>query len=221
MCGRFTFAVTPEMFMQRYNLEQLSFDLEPRYNIAPSQMIPAVLQERGQNRAGQLKWGLVPRWAQDERIGFKMINARAETVADKPAFREAFRRKRCILPADGFYEWKRVDGSKQPMRIMLKSEQVFSMAGLYETWTAPDGRKVHSCTVITTKPNELVQDIHDRMPVILRPEDEDLWLNREAFDPDLLQSLLRPFPADEMTAYPVAAMVGNVRNDLPECIRPM
>jgi len=165
-----------------------------------------------------LRWGLVPSWAQDDKIGYKMINARAETLRQKPVFRRLFERKRCMIPADGFFEWKQMDGRKQPMRITMRDGEPFAFAGLFDTWTAPDGQKLHTCTIITTRPNEVVADIHDRMPVILRPEDEDLWLDREKYDPDLLQSLLVPFDPGQMRAYPVSTIVGSPKNDFPECI---
>jgi putative SOS response-associated peptidase YedK len=219
MCGRFTLTVPVESLIERFQVDQIPFDYQPRYNIAPGQLITAVIAHEGKNRIGQLKWGLIPSWAKDEKIGYKMINAKAETVQEKPAFRNAFKKRRCIIPADGFYEWKRnEDGSKQPMRIMLKDKSIFGMAGLYETWIAPDRQKVHSCTIITTKSNGLMEQIHDRMPVILRRDDEGIWLDREKADLELLQSLLEPYPEEEMFAYPVHPMVGNVKNDVPECI---
>lgn len=219
MCGRFTLTVTPDQLAMRFEAAEPEFGYVPRYNIAPGQNITAVIQSEGKNRIGQLKWGLVPHWAQDEKIGYKMINAKSETVAEKPAFKSAFLRKRCLIPADGFYEWqKTADGGKQPMRILLKHQDLFAFAGLYETWTAPDGSKLHTCTVLTTKPNGLVAPIHDRMPVILRREDEAIWLDREKQDAELLHSLLVPYPEDEMYAYPVDKMVGNVRNEVPDCI---
>jgi putative SOS response-associated peptidase YedK len=177
----------------------------------------AIINDGEKNRLGDLKWGLIPSWAQDEKISYRMINARADTVTEKPAFRSSFQRKRCLIPADGFYEWKKIGTDKQPMRILLKDESIFSMAGLYDTWTAPDGRKVSTCTIITTTPNELMADIHDRMPVILRHEDEKIWLGKEQKVADL-KALLRPFPAEEMIAYPVSKAVGNVKHDSIECI---
>jgi putative SOS response-associated peptidase YedK len=150
-----------------------------------------------------------------------MINARAETAASKPAFQKPLRRKRCLIPADGFYEWQTTARGKQPMRIALKSRALFSMAGLYETWISPDGTKINSCTILTTTPNELVAQIHDRMPVILRPEDEPLWLNRMISEPDALVPLLRQYNPDELEAYPVSAAVGNVRNDDYSLIEPI
>jgi len=218
MCGRFTLVTDPEKLMSRFQLQEIPFDLKPRYNIAPGQQIHAILADGGRRRIGQLRWGLVPSWAQDDKIGYKMINARAETLRQKPVFRRLFERKRCMIPADGFFEWKQMDGRKQPMRITMRDGEPFAFAGLFDTWTAPDGQKLHTCTIITTRPNEVVADIHDRMPVILRPEDEDLWLDREKYDPDLLQSLLVPFDPGQMRAYPVSTIVGSPKNDFPECI---
>ncbi len=218
MCGRFTLVTDPEKLTSRFQLQEIPFDLKPRYNIAPGQPIPAILADGGRRRIGQLRWGLVPSWAQDEKIGYKMINARAETLQEKPAFRRLFERKRCMIPADGFYEWKQMDRGKQPMRITMRDGEQFAFAGLFDTWTSSAGQKLHTCTIITTRPNEVVADIHDRMPVILRQEDEDLWLDRERFDPELLRSLLVPFDPREMRAYPVSSLVGNPKNDVPECI---
>lgn len=218
MCGRFTLITEPEKILGRFRIQQMHFDLQPRYNIAPGQMIPAIIEDRRQRKIGQLKWGLVPSWAQDEKIGYKMINARAETLTEKPAFRRLFERKRCLIPADGFYEWQQRKSGKQPMRIMMKSGELFAFAGLFDTWIKPDGQKVHSCTIITTKPNEVVADIHDRMPVILREEDEAMWLDREKYDAELLRSLLIPYDPEEMRAYPVPTLVGNPKNDVPDCI---
>ncbi|WP_340701341.1 SOS response-associated peptidase [Brevibacillus borstelensis] len=219
MCGRFTIITDPVIMMERFILDEIAFHLEPRYNVAPSQMIPAIIADKGKRRIGQLKWGLVSSWAQDEKIGYKMINARAETLQEKPAFRNLFARKRCLILADSFYEWRQTEKGKQPMRIMMKNEEPFAFAGLFDTWTGPDGQKVHTCTIVTTKPNEVVKDIHDRMPVILRQEDEAIWLDRDNFDADLLQSLLVSYDADQMRAYPVSAMVGGPKNDSPECIK--
>lgn len=218
MCGRYTLVTDIEKLMKRFFINGIPIDLKPRYNIAPGQMIPAIIQDRGSRRMGQLRWGLIPNWAKDEKLGVKMINAKAETIEVKPAFRQLFARKRCIIPADGFYEWKRTEQGKQPMRMTLKNEALFAFAGLYDTWIRPDGEKVHSCTIITTEPNRLLADIHDRMPVILKPEDEGIWLDREQYDAKLLRSLLVPYDEHEMKAYPVSGMVGNVKNDRPECI---
>ncbi|XOS94503.1 SOS response-associated peptidase [Brevibacillus laterosporus] len=162
---------------------------------------------------GKLKWGLIPSWSKDEKMAYKMINAKAETIRKKPSFKNLFNRKRCIIPSDGFYEWMKIGNDKQPMRIMMKDEGVFSLAGLYDTWINSEGARINTCTIITTKPNTLMADIHDRMPVIIKREDESLWLNRDVQDGELLESLLLPFDEKQMKAYPVSKMVGNVIND--------
>jgi putative SOS response-associated peptidase YedK len=218
MCGRCTLVTVPEKLISRFHLQEIPFDLKPRYNIAPGQPIPAILADGRRRRIGLLRWGLVPSWAQDEKIGNKMINARAETLQEKPAIRRLFERKRCIIPADGFYEWKQMDRGKQPMRITMRNGETFAFTCPFDTWTAPDGQKLHTCTIITTRPNEVVADIHDRMPVILRQEDENLWLDRERFDPELMRSVLVPYNAGQMKAYPVPAMVGNPKNEAPKSI---
>lgn len=208
--------------MVRYRIDEAALPFhQPKYNVAPGQLVPAVIRDaKGRNRLGELKWGFVPTWADDPKVGFTMINARAETVASKPAYREAFQKKRCILPADGFYEWKKNDHGKQAMRIRLKSHSVFSLAGLYETWTAPNGEKRNTCTVLTTRPNEIVAPIHDRMPVILSAEREALWLDRGLQSIPALMAMLEPLPAEQLEAYPVGPAVGNVRNDDPSLIVP-
>ncbi len=219
MCGRYTITVTMEELIVRFFVEGAGVPYHrPKYNVAPGQMVLAIVSDGERNRIGELKWGLIPEWAKDERVGSKMLNARAETLAEKPAFRTLIGRKRCLIPADGFYEWRRDGARKQPLRIRLKGGGLFGMAGLYDTWLAPDGRKVSSCTVITTEPNALVAGIHDRMPVILRREDEALWLDRRERDWSRIRELLRPYPAEEMEAYPVSPLVGNVRHDSPACV---
>lgn len=219
MCGRYTIVVSMEELMLRY-LSELPTNRyhTPRYNVAPMQNVLAIVHDGVKNRLGELRWGLVPSWASDDRLGSKMINARAETLLEKNSFKTLIRRKRAIVPADGFYEWKQNGADKQPMRITMKDNALFSMAALYDTWTASDGRKISTCTIITTSPNSLMADIHNRMPVILRPEDEAAWLNRNNEDVQQLTSLLQPFSAEKMRAYPVPSLVGNVKNDTPECI---
>jgi putative SOS response-associated peptidase YedK len=222
MCGRYTITVSLEELMVRYLVGETSVPYHrPNYNVAPGQMVLAVVRGSGGNRLGELKWGLIPSWAEDERIGYRMINARSETAASKPAFRQPMRRQRCLIPADGFYEWQKRGNGKQPMRIVMKDRSLFSMAGLYESWVGPDGRKVNTCTILTTEPNELMAPIHDRMPVILRKEDEDLWLDRTTEEPAHILPLLRPYPSSELMAYPVDPAVGNVKNDGAELITPL
>ncbi|MDQ0113004.1 SOS response-associated peptidase [Paenibacillus harenae] len=220
MCGRYTLTITIEELMVRYMVDETGIPFHrPKYNVAPSQQVLAVINDGNDNRLGELKWGLIPPWADDPKVGFMMINARAETAAEKAAFKKPLRSKRCLIPADGFYEWKKLSGgSKQPMRITMKSREIFSMAGLYETWISPDGAKINSCTILTTEPNPLMAPIHDRMPVILRPENEALWLDRKTQDVEALLPLLRPYDDRDMVAYAVSPAVGNVRNDSPELI---
>jgi putative SOS response-associated peptidase YedK len=223
MCGRYTITISLEELMLRYMIDETSVPFHrPKYNVAPGQFIFAVIHDGKRNRLGELKWGLIPPWADDPKIGYMMINARAETAADKPAFREPLKRKRCIIPADSFYEWRKEDGGKrkQPMRILKRDRSVFSIAGLYETWLSPDGEKISSCTILTTEPNDVVAPIHDRMPVILRPENEALWLDRSMQDSKELRTLFVPYPERELEAYPVGAAVGNVRNDDSSLIAP-
>ncbi len=192
----------------------------PKYNVAPSQQVLAIINDGLSNRLGELKWGLIPPWADHPKIGFQMINARSETAASKPVFQSPLRSKRCLIPADGFYEWKTTANGKQPMRIVRKDRALFSLAGLYETWVSPDGSKINSCTILTTTPNKLMAPIHDRMPVILKPEDEQLWLNRAVSHVNLLTPLLQPYSSEELDAYPVSPSVGSVRNDDASLIEP-
>lgn len=222
MCGRFTNAITWRELVELYQIhDQPALNLAPRYNIAPGQDIPlcrlAPDREPFRREIVQARWGLVPFWAKDEKIGYKTINARAETVHEKPSFRAAFRKRRCLIPADGFYEWKKLeDGSKQPYRICLADGGAFSFAGLWEYNKALD---LASCTIIVTKPNPVIAEIHDRMPVILAPENYDTWLSPDT-DPAEVTALLRPY-AGQMTAYPVSKAVGSARNDDPGLIEPV
>ncbi|MCH7813503.1 MAG: SOS response-associated peptidase, partial [Planctomycetes bacterium] len=168
-----------------------------------------------------LRWGLIPSWAKDPAIGARMINARSETAAEKPSFRAAFRRRRCLLPADGFYEWQRSGRVKQPYYIRLKHGPPFALAGLWEQWHSPDGSLVETCTILTTEPNELVKPLHNRMPVLLTPDVFDLWLDPAMTDPARIQPLLRPCPPEQMIAQPVTTHVNSPRNDDPACIQPL
>lgn len=222
MCGRFTLTATVEEIMRRFDIQSF-LDEElyaPSFNIAPSQSVLAVINDGSSNRMGFLKWGLVPPWANDLSIGNKMINARAETVTEKPSFRNAFKKKRCLVIADSFYEWKRhSDQSKTPMRIHLKSNELFAMAGLWEAHRGKDGKMLYSCSVITTEPNELMKNIHDRMPVILKREDEPAWLNPDMADTVELKSLLVPFDENLMESYEVSSLVNSPKNNSIELIQ--
>jgi putative SOS response-associated peptidase YedK len=174
-----------------------------------------------EHRAEFLRWGLIPSWAKDPGIGDRMINARAETVAEKPSFRRALQKRRCLVLADGFYEWRKEGKKKTPLHIALKSHEPFGFAGLWETWKPPTGETIHSCTIITTTPNALMESIHNRMPVILTREAEALWLDRRVEDPQALLPLLAPYPAEAMDAYVVSPLVNSPRNDTSACIEPV
>lgn len=221
MCGRFTLTATFEQLIDRFDIESFLLDEEysPNYNVAPSQSVIAVLNNGSINKMGYLKWGLIPPWVEDTKIGYKMINARAETLAEKPSYRNAYRSKRCLVVADSFYEWKRGDqNQKTPMRIKLKTDDLFAMAGLWEKWTSPDGQSIFSCTVVTTTANELVHDIHERMPVILKPNDEKVWLNPKSNAKEL-NHLLKPLDKELMEAYEVSSLVNSPKNNSVELIQ--
>ena len=231
MCGRYTlsnprgsFSETPDIDV-RFLAEFVETGwLKPRFNIAPTQDVPVITNE-GSRRIEKMRWGLVPFWAKDVKIGSRMINARGETVAEKPAFRASFKTKRCLVPATGFFEWQREGKgktqTKTPMLIRLKGGGYFSMAGLYDRWKDPDGNVISSCTIITTGPNELMSPIHDRMPVILPEEAESAWINLEVDQPDELKSFIRSFPAASMEAFEVSSAVNSVKNQGSELIEPV
>jgi len=221
MCGRFTLSADFSEIIDRFAIEAAIEEelYNISYNIAPSHSVLSVINDGSRNRLGYLKWGLIPSWAKDEKIGFKLINARAETLTEKPSFREAYKKRRCLVIADSFYEWKRhSQKNKTPMRIKLKNDELFAMAGLWERWKSPEGKTIYSCTVITTTPNEMVKDIHDRMPVILKREDEQTWLNPSIQDSQKLNSLLKPFPEEFIEAYEVSNLVNSPKNNLPQLI---
>ncbi len=228
MCGRFTLANTQKLAEAFAGFEVLA-ELLPRYNVAPSQPV-AVVANNGQHKVEFFNWGLIPSWAKDPKIGNQMINARAETLAEKPSFKNAYKRRRCLILADGFYEWytppspppirEGKGGGKTPMYIRLASGGPFAFAGLWEIWqTAAD--TILSCTIITTTPNDLMAQIHNRMPVILPPTAYEQWLDPAERSPDQLQSLLQPYPAELMTAYPISKLVNSPRNDSPVLIEPV
>jgi putative SOS response-associated peptidase YedK len=221
MCGRFALTDPDADLAVQFGLPDIP-DLQPRYNIAPTQPVAAVrVRPRGRVREmALLRWGLVPFWAKDPKIGARMINARSETVSEKPAFRDAFRRRRCLIVADGFYEWQKSNGSKQPHFIRLHDGRPFAFAGLWERWQGAE-TEIESCTLLTTEPNELLLPVHNRMPVILHPSDYDIWLDTELENADLLRRLLRPFPSRLMQAYPVSRFVNSPSNDDPRCIAPV
>ncbi len=222
MCGRFTLRTPAYKLAEAFGVE-VRANLPARYNIAPSQDVAAL--RAGANNERELimlRWGLVPGWAKDPAMGNRMINARAETVAEKPAFRTAFRQRRCLIPADGFFEWQKTpDGSKQPYLIGRPDGEPFTMAGLWEHWQPPGAdQPLETCTIITTEANGTVAPIHHRMPVILAAEDRDAWLDPAPSSAESLTALLRPAPADELTAQTVDRHVNNARHDDPACIEP-
>ena len=197
-------------------------DLEPRYNIAPTQQIPVVLEDASNDgrTLEMMHWGLIPSWSKDPSIGARMINARAETVSEKPSYRSAFKRRRCLIVADGFYEWKKTDAGKQPYYLRLKDESPFGFAGLWESWSMDGGEELRSATIITTEPNEVTAKIHNRMPVILPPDLYDAWLEPDNDDQEELLSMLTSYPAKEMEAYPVSKCVNRPANDEPGVLEP-
>ncbi len=220
MCGRFALAATGEEVAEHYQLSEVPF-IVPRYNIAPTQPVAAVRFNRaGERELTFFQWGLIPSWAKDPSIGSRLINARCETAAEKPSFRSAFKRRRCLLPATGFFEWRKTDGHKQPLYIREADEGIMSLAGLWEIWQSPDGGELETCTILTTEPNALMAPIHDRMPVILDPADYDMWLDGDT-PVDRLQHLMRPFDAEQLLAYPVSTAVNKPQNDTADIITPV
>ena len=221
MCGRFTLTVDPADLQDAFPGFAVPAEMAPRYNIAPSQPV-AVIANNAKNEIEFFKWGLIPSWAKDPKIGNRMINARAESLAEKPSFRTAYKKRRCLILADGFYEWRKEPGrkTKTPMYIRRKDGAPFAFAGLWEAWRASDDKPILSCTIITTTPNSLVEKIHDRMPVILKPEAYEGWLSPAEQKPESLSELLKPYPASPMTTYPVSKLVNSPRVDSPECILP-
>lgn len=222
MCGRFTLHTPISDLQLAFKGFAFPDEVEPHYNIAPSLSILTISND-GEREVSAARWGLVPFWAKDPKIGNRMINARSETLASKPAFREAYQHKRCLILADGFFEWKKsADGkTKTPMYITLADRRPFAFAGLWDTWKQEDGERLKTCTIITTEPNALMADIHNRMPVILPPTAYELWLDPDTTEPDVLNGLLAPYPADDMVAHPVSNKVNTPKNDTPDCIEPV
>lgn len=231
MCGRYTLRTPLNVLAQQFLFElgdlPAGLSLAPRYNIAPTQTVAAVrkLEAGAPRQLALLHWGLIPSWAKDAKLAASTINARGESVAEKPAFRAAFTRRRCLILADGYFEWKAVGKKKLPIWYRLQDERPFAFAGLWERWRGPSGTPdeappLESCTIITTAANALSAELHDRMPVILHPVDYDLWLDPAFADKPRLQALLTAYPAEEMKAEPVNPRVNSVRNDDPECLVP-
>ncbi len=220
MCGRYTQTANPEALMFRFGFSMQDVALKPRYNLAPGQLAPVVVNEDTKTLV-MMQWGLVPSWAKEPSIGYKMINARSETLAEKTSFKRLLPSRRCLILADGFYEWAKLKKGKAPMRFFLKGGEPFAFAGLWDRWKKPDGNELRTYTIITTQANELLKPVHDRMPVILNREDEDKWLDPEWKDAQKLGELLKPFAADQMESHYVSLMVNSPKNDLAQCIQPV
>lgn len=222
MCGRFVRKAGEEEIGEEFEIEpeDFSFKLEPRYNIAPGQQAAAVFFD-GKRRLAGLQWGLIPSWARDPKIGYQLINARAETLNDKPSFRQSFRKKRCLIVADGFYEWQRVGRGKVPVFIRLKQGKPFAFAGLYDDWSPPEGKAIRTFTIITTVANKLLAPIHDRMPAILPKEAYAAWLGEKTWPLEECSRMLGPYPEQEMEYWQVSPSVNSPQNDGPECIQPV
>lgn len=222
MCGRFTLDISPDDLTSYFKLPvQRVLRLEPRYNIAPSQGVTVVRVSNGERRLDVVRWGLIPHWAEDMKVGYKMINCRAETSSTLPAFREAFRHRRCVVPASGFYEWPRTGGRKRPSYYYREDGQLMALAGLWECWRDPKREDfiIESCTILTTEANNLIKPTHNRMPVILQQKEIDAWLDPEQ-DPEKLKRLLGPIGSDVLACHPVSDFVNNPRHEGHECIEP-
>jgi putative SOS response-associated peptidase YedK len=219
MCGRFTLRTPANLLVEQFMLD-MAPPWQPRYNIAPTQTLFAVRKtaDDDQRHATLLRWGLVPSWAKDVKMGSRLINARADTIAEKPSFRSALKKRRCLVLADGYYEWRTEGKRKQPFYIRMEDEQQFAFAGLWESWRPEQGAPLETCTLITTEANELTRSIHDRMPVILNAADHDLWLDPTFFERECITRLLVPFAAEEMKAEPVSSRVNSVKNDDAACL---
>lgn len=222
MCGRFALTSDPFTLAGHFGAGPLP-DYQPSYNVAPSQAIAIVRQVAGKRSFGRARWGLIPSWAKEAKIGFSTLNARAETVASKPAFRTAFRQRRCLMPVDGWYEWQALANTKakQPWFIGPQVGKPLALAGLWEQWRSPEGGVLESCSIIVTEANGFMKPIHDRMPVILAQADWDIWLTPTMKDVQILQELLKPYTGDDLSAWPVSTLVNSPRHDLPECLIPI
>lgn len=220
MCGRYTLSTPADLVAEFFTLEE-AIDLEPRFNIAPTQSAAVVRQTEGRRHLAGLRWGLIPSWARDIGIGHRTLNARSETAAVKPSFRQAFRRRRCLVVADGFYEWAKVGRRKLPYYFYLAEGGPMALAGLWESWRDPTGEVIESFTILTTEANALVAQAHARMPVILPRHRHTQWLDPQVVDPTAVQPLLEPYPAGGMGAHPVSPEVNSPANDSPRCIEPV
>ncbi len=220
MCGRYVQKSSMDVLQKEFGIQEVQYEWNASYNVAPSQHVAAVVQ-RDVRELIALGWGLIPSWAKDPKIAYKLINARGETLKDKPSFRKAFKEKRCLILGDGFYEWRKAGKTKQPVYITLKSKEPFAFAGLWETWKSPDGKTINTCTIVTTEANSLMKTIHSRMPVILRKDQEALWLNTDLQDGLFLESMIKPYESEVMEAVEVSHKVNSTEENSPQCIEPV
>jgi putative SOS response-associated peptidase YedK len=218
MCGRYGF-VPPHNFYERFEVENTDEDLQDNYNVAPGEIMP-VITTKSPRRVYKMKWGLVPFWAKDPRIGYKMINARAEDINHKPSFRTPLKSKRCLVPASGFFEWHRAGKEKTPYYFKLKDREIFAFAGLYDIWKDVEGKEWWTYTIITTEANGVVAKIHDRMPVILAEKDEQLWVDNTSYNEEKILALLKPYPEKDMTSFRVSTRVNSAQNNDPDLMAP-
>lgn len=219
MCGRYTLRTPDDSLVERFKIDEYPSSILPSYNIAPTQEVAAVVEEDEERKLELLRWGLIPSWAKDPEIGSRMINARGETVSETPSFRKAFKARRCLILADGFYEWQKIDNGKQPYHVRMKDASPFAFAGLWEISNG-DGDGIRTCAIITTEPNDLMSEIHHRMPVILHPDDYEMWLDPSFEEKGPLSALLKPYPDYAMETYPVSRRVNRPTNDEPGCVEP-
>ena len=223
MCGRFTLFTSLKELTDRFGLDSFPVNLSPSYNIAPTQPVLTVRSMPGSSRQVQadfMRWGLIPAWAKDASLGARMINARSETASVKPSFQSAFRKRRCLILADGFYEWKKTPAGKQPTRIQMKGGSPFAFAGLWESWNNPEGRTVHSCSILTMAANSFMKKIHDRMPLILQKDNESKWLDSSKNDPEEIKEMIEELPNDCFESWNVSKLVNTPTNNNPGCIEP-
>lgn len=219
MCGRFTMRRSVDELAERFNATVVDTEVFPSFNVAPTQKV-AVVTGGAERELNAFTWGLVPFWAKDPSIGNRMINARAETVAEKPAFRSALAKRRCLIPADGFFEWKKTGGKSVPFYFRFPDDRLFAFAGIWEQWESPEGEPLRTCSLITVQPNALVGEVHDRMPAILLPDEESSWLETDGKDPRPLLELLHPYPEGELVTHPVSRKVNAPAANDPSCIEP-
>lgn len=220
MCTRFSRVSDLKALERRYFITGPVIEMLPDYNISPTDPVYVIVEDNGKRVLRRMFFGLIPSWSKDPKIGVKCLNARAETVDKLPSFRDSFRKRRCLVPTDGFFEWKRAGTQKIPHRIVMKNHEPFAMAGLWDRWRRPDGNEIESIAIVTTEPNQLVGAIHNRMPVILKQEDEGLWMSPHVTEPKTLLPLLNPYSAEEMDLYQVSSVVNSSREKSEECIRP-